>query len=214
MKQAISNSLAIYRGSMILPTRAPRALQGPANAPVRITEFTDALCPHCATLHDTMIGLREQLPAGSFSVDSRHYPLDKRCNAQMQQAAPGDPVRCVAAFARVCMEKTRGAEAFATAIFKNQRELTLDRIYALGEPYMSRTALEDCVLSEETHKKVADYVAFASTHHPEGTPLVLVNGRKATAFGPFLFSIILSGGRDRHPAFDALPKPDAFAQVH
>jgi serine/threonine-protein kinase len=212
MKQALANTLAAYRESPALPTRPPRALLGPANAPVHLVEFTDALCPHCATLHETLADLRQQMP-GSFSVDSRHYPLDGRCNANVRPGA-GDPVRCVAAFARVCMEKTKSADDFATAIFANQRSLTLERVYELGAPFLSRPLLEACVKSEETQAKVAEDVAFAATHHIEGTPLVLVNGRRGSAFPPFLFSIILSGGRDRHPAFDALPKPDPLAHAH
>jgi protein-disulfide isomerase len=213
MKQELANSLGIYRQSPAQPTRPPRALSGPANAPVRIIEFTDALCPHCATLHATLADLRRQLP-GMFNVDSRHYPLDGRCNPQMRGQAPGDPVRCVAAFARVCLEKTRGGEAYTAAMFANQRSLTLESLYALGEAHGGRAALEACVQSPETHAKVADDIAFAMTHHFDGTPLVLVNGRRASAFAPFLFSIILSGGRDRHPAFDVLPKPDPRAHVH
>jgi serine/threonine-protein kinase len=213
MKQALADALQVYRESKPQPPRPPRALSGPANAPVRLVEFTDALCPHCAALHDTLADLRRQLP-GMFNVDSRHYPLDARCNTHMQGQAPGDPVRCVAAFARVCLEKNPRSDAFATAIFANQRGLTLDGVYALAEPFMGRPALEACVRGDEARAKVTDDVEYATSYNIQGTPLVLVNGRRGSAFAPFLFSIILSGGRDRHPAFDVLPKPDPLAHAH
>ena len=47
----------------------------------------------------------------------------------------------------------------------------------------------------------------ATRHEFEGTPLVLVNGRKGSAFGPFLYAMVLTEGRPDHPAFGALPAP-------
>ena len=56
-KQALSDSLAIYRKSPAHPPARTRALTGPASAPVRITDFTDVRCPHCADLHGALLYL-------------------------------------------------------------------------------------------------------------------------------------------------------------
>ncbi len=213
LKQQLSNALDIYRNSPRLAMKPPRALQGSPLAPVRITEFTDVLCSHCATLHATMAGLRAQLPKDSFNVDARQYPLDSRCNPQVQ-GFRGDPVRCVASLARICLEKTPHADAFAGAIFSKQASLTLDGVYDLAAPYRSRAELEACVTSAEARKRLDEDVAYATEHHAEGTPLVLVNGRRGTAFSPFLFAIVLAGGRERHPAFDTLPPAMPRAHMH
>ena len=41
----------------------------------------------------------------------------------------------------------------------------------------------------------------------QGTPLVLVNGKKASPNPAFLLALVLAGGDPQHPAFAALPKP-------
>ena len=100
LQQVLSDSLFIYGRS---PAQAPppaRRLVGPETAPVRITEWTDVLCEHCADLHATLLALRANLPPGSFSVDSRQFPLDGTCNPLLQPRE-GESVRCLAAKARI-----------------------------------------------------------------------------------------------------------------
>jgi serine/threonine-protein kinase len=191
---------------------APRLLLGSEGAPVRITEFTDVLCSHCADLQKTLDALREHLPEGSFSIEPRQFPLDGTCNALVP--ARGAPLRCLAAKARICLEGHPGAEAFAAALFENQETLDADRVFTLAGPYMARRPLEACIASASTRSKLEDDIRFASQYDPDGTPLVLVNGRKGTSFGPFLFAMVVSGGEASPPAFDGLPPPDPNAHVH
>jgi serine/threonine-protein kinase len=211
-RQTFSDSLHIYRSQ---PPRTPipaRALDGPAGAPVRITDFTDVRCDHCKELHETLASLRQRLPAGSFSVDSRHFPLDGACNPGVQAAR--DPVRCLAARARICLEGHARAQSFAAALFAEQKTLTRDRVFALAEPHMPRRELEACVAGEATAGKLQEDLAIASRYDPDGTPIVLVNGRQGTSFAPFLYAMVLTYGRADHPAFAGLPSPNPSAHLH
>ena len=213
LKQELADSLFIYRRSSpgIPPT--PRATLGPKGAPVRITEFTDVLCDHCADLHKTLEALGESLPPGSLSVESRQFPLDGGCNPFLPPK-PGDSVRCLGARARICLEQDPRAFEFSGAIFRSQKSLTRAKVYDLAAPYMPRRALEACVESAATRKKLEDDVAYASRYDPDATPIVLVNGRLGTSFGPFLYSMALTRGADSHPAFDSLPPPNPNAHLH
>lgn len=211
-QQTLADSLEVYRRSDAKAMPAPRVLLGAASAPVRITEFTDVLCSHCADLQKTLDSLREHLPEGSFSVEPRQFPLDGSCNALVP--GKGAPVRCLAAKARICLEGHRGAEAFAAALFENQETLDAARVFALAGPYTDRRALEACIASESTRDKLEDDIRFAAQYDPDGTPIVLVNGRKGTSFGPFLFAMVVSGGEASLPAFDMLPPPEPNAHVH
>ena len=47
-----------------------------------------------------------------------------------------------------------------------------------------------------------------------GTPLVVVNGRKAVAFPAFLYALVLTRGSASHPAFDRLPPANPNAHLH
>ena len=133
-------------------------------------------------------------------------PSSGNCNSKLTIRGPED-VRCLAARAQICMEDTPHAFEYSGAIFERQRELAEDLVYALAEPYMDRAALEDCVASRETARKLATDVEYAWHFKPHGTPLVLVNGREVPAFGPLVYALVLTGGRADHPAFASLPPP-------
>ena len=48
----------------------------------------------------------------------------------------------------------------------------------------------------------------------EGLSYVVVNGKRGTSFGPFLYAMILTKGSADHPAFDTLPPPTPTAHLH
>jgi serine/threonine-protein kinase len=212
-KQALSDSLSVYRAAAAAPPARTRSLLGPASAPVRITEFTDVRCPHCADLHEALAYLRQNLPADSFQIEPRQFPLDGACNPAIRQRGD-DPVRCLAAKAQICLEGHPRAFDYAAALFARYRSLTVEQVYTLAGPYKPRADLQACVASPETQAKLEEDVREATRHDFDGTPLVLVNGRKGSSFGPFLYAMILTGGRAHHPAFATLPAPRPQAHVH
>lgn len=213
MRQRLADSLAIYRAAAPQAGPEPRALRGPAQAPVRITDFTDVLCEHCADLHATFAALDQRLPPGSFSVDSRQFPLDGACNPVLEPRQP-ESERCMAAKARICLETNPKREEYAGKLFENQKGLTTARVYELAEPYMPMKQLEACVQSARTKARLEEDVRYAARFDADGTPIVAVNGRKGTSFGPFLFSMVLTGGNPDHPAFAALPPGNPGAHIH
>ena len=203
--QGLSDTLYIYRNGRKFTPEEPRVLAyGEPGARVRVTDFSDALCSHCATLHQTMSQLARLLPVSSFNLDARHFPLDGRCNPHM---APrdGDNVRCLAAKAQICVEDTGQATQFATALYGRQRSLTSEQVYELAAPFIERDDLIACLRSEATERKLADDIEFAWRYDPHGTPVVLIDGRQGVAFPAFLYAIILAGGDPDHPAFASLP---------
>ena len=116
-------------------------------------------------------------------------------------------MRCLAARALICMEGNPGAFDYAAALFSRHRTLREDQVLALADPYIPRTHLQSCVASPDTQARIEEDAREATRHEFEGTPLVLVNGRKGSAFGPFLYAMVLTEGRPDHPAFGALPAP-------
>jgi len=209
LRQELADALDAFRRGPSRPVRPPRALLGPADAPVRITEFTDALCTHCAELHKTLASLTSSLPAGSFAVEPRQFPLDAGCNPLVSRS--GEAVRCLAAKVNICMEGRDGARELTGALFENQKGLTAEGVFSLAAPYRKKADLEACVASPETAAKLADDVRWAQEYSPDGTPIVLVNGRLATPFGPFLYAMVLTRGSADDPAFASLPPPSPRA---
>ncbi len=212
-RQMLADSLAIYRNAPPATLPAPRALVGSTVAPVRITEFTDILCEHCAGLQETMQTLREHTDPGSFSVDARQYPLDGRCNPAFE-GGKGDDVRCVAASARICMEPSGKEPEFAAALFEKQKGLDRNAVLAIAAPFMAPEKLAACIASPSTQAALQQDLAAASQFDSDGTPIVAVNGRRGTSFGPFLYAMILTRGNPEHPAFAALPPGNPSAHLH
>jgi serine/threonine-protein kinase len=213
LQQGVSDALAILRGAPDVPVRQPRALLGSSEAAVRITDFTDVMCGHCADLHITLGKLRTMVPPEVMAIEARHFPLDGGCNGAIQ-APPQYPVRCLAAKAQICLEGHPQAFEFSGQLFKNSGRISEALVYELAAPYMAAGALQSCVSSPETAVKLAEDIEWAVAHQLEGTPLVLVNGKKAAGFGPLLYALALAKGNVDHPAFQRLPKANPHAHMH
>jgi outer membrane biosynthesis protein TonB len=209
LRQDLSDAIAEYARSDRVPLRPARQLIGPSTAPVRITEFTDILCGHCAGFHETLAVLREMLPSDSFAIEPRQFPLDSECNAAVPMSS-GDGIRCLAARAAICVEDD--SMSFVDAMFDVQRWLTKEKIYQFASPFMSRERLEACVASPETDAKLQDDIAWALQLEIQGTPTVLLNGRPVPASLQFLYAMILAEADPGHPAFAALPRPQPRAR--
>jgi serine/threonine-protein kinase len=212
LKQTLSDSLFIHKNGIALPPGPARALLGSPNAKLRLTEFTDVLCDHCAQLHETLQQLRQMAPPDSFSIEPRQFPLDAECNAAVQRRE--GPLRCLAAKAQICVEGHEKAFEYSGALFAKQKTLTTGDVYALAAPYMKRPELEACIQSPETNAKLQADIELAMRYELDGTPLVLLNGRKAVAFPPFLYAMALTQGQIDHPAFASLPPANPSAHIH
>ncbi len=205
-RQELSDALAAFAHSEARALRPARALIGAPDAPLRVTEFADVLCGHCAELHHALAQLVEAAPAGSLALEPRQFPLDGECNAALH--APGErPVRCLSARALICMEGRPGAFEFAGRLFDSQHVLTQELVLELAEPFLSREELATCVSAPETEAKLRDDIAWALEYDIRGTPMVLLNGRKAPRSGVFLYAMTLAGGDPEHPVFEDLPPP-------
>ena len=212
LKQTLSDSLHAFRSGIALPQEPARFLIGGEVAPLRITLFTDVLCDHCAQLHETLAELVKTGPSGSFSVEPRQFPLDAQCNPAVERS--GSPVRCLAATAQICLEGHKGAFEYSGALFAKQKTLSASDVYALAAPHLPRAKLEACMASAETKAKLQADIELAVRYQLDGTPLVVLNGRKAVAFPPFLYAMVLTNGATDDPAFSSLPQPNPEAHIH
>src|SRR6185436_14268523 len=113
--------------------------------------------------------------------------------------AQGDDVRCVAAKIRICAEPTGKEPAVAEAMFAKQQGLTRQDALRIASQFLPAETLGACLDSPATLAKLAADVAAAGQFDSDGTPIVVVNGKKGTSFGPFLYAMILTRGNPDHP---------------
>jgi protein-disulfide isomerase/uncharacterized membrane protein len=210
-KQSVSNSLAIFRASPppSAPPAAPRRLLGPSDAPVKIVDWIEIRCGHCRHLNETLHELVRVVPDGGVSIEARNFPLANECNPHVQRKDPSG-VSCAAAKAMICLERSKDFWQVREALFEEQQSLTRERVLEIASSgELGRRELEACLSSAETTRKLEEDVEYARRYEPEGTPLVVVNGRKVgTATGPFLYAMALTGGDAKSPAFERLPPPN------
>ncbi len=176
----------------------PRALVGSGDATVRITDFHDTLCPHCARLHAVLEHLRLTLPPGHLAIDARHFPLDASCNPALSSQG-SNSVRCDASRALICLEEHPESFAFSSSVFKNQASLNSEMLFALAAPYMERGELAACMASNRTGQALLSDIRWAQEKGIRGTPFVFINGRQVPGFGPLVYALVLAGGDPNHP---------------
>jgi protein-disulfide isomerase len=214
VQQATSNSLEVYRTSPFIstPPDPKRITFGTLNAPVHMIEWTDIRCPHCKNLEEALTELRNITPPGSWSQETRHFPLDSDCNPKVGRSGGG--VSCLAAKLEICLMGSPEFSHVRAMMFKEQANLTKERIWEIAtKDPERRKALESCVASPETANTLNEDIDLAEKYQLEGTPLVVINGRKGTSVPAFILGVIMAKGHDDDPAFLLLPAPSrAVAQ--
>jgi len=206
-RRAVRDALTTYRNSEPVANGdrfGERPASGEADAPVRIVDFVDVGCSHCARLMDNLEAIRREVEV-PFAVETRYFPLDGACNEALPQGS-GDPlsVRCLGAKLLLCAQ---GDDAYAELkhrVFEHYDALRTEALYRWGREILGedREALEACVTSRETEARLAQDVAYGRLFDPKGTPLVIVNGRQGSPLPPFLYAIILAGGDPEAKGFD------------
>ena len=147
------------------------ATQAFADAPIRITKFSDFECPACQSLSEVFHRLGEiERFQGKINLQYFFYPLDQGCNPEMKR--PLHQNACRAAYLASCLPGK--FPAIEAEIFAGQKELSLDWIKRVAE----REGVSECVEVEETRLKVTRYVEAAAPFNVRSTPSWLLNGRK------------------------------------
>jgi protein-disulfide isomerase len=209
MRQTMADALASYRATPPVDASQypPRALIGPNDAPVRIIEFFDILCGHCKAFSEALHEIEQGSAPGSFSIDLRVFPLDGSCNPDISsEMVDKTGARCAAAKALICLEPTGNMRKAQEAMFREQNALNRDRVIELAaQAGMPKQQLLACMEAKETTQKLHRDIAFAKQYDIHGTPLVIINGRKAMSMPPFVYAMILAGGDPGANGWSVLP---------
>ena len=213
VRQLLSDMLADFAAGPIWEPPAARTVIGPPGARLVLTEWSDTLCSHCAQLHEALLKLQERLGPDAFSLASHHYPLDPSCNPGVKRDT-SDPLPCTAARAQICAEGRPGAFELSGELFRRQRELSESLVLEIAGRTVPPAELEACMRAPETEQKLQADIAWAIEHDIQGTPLLLVGGRKALPYPPLLYALALTRGAPSHPAFAALPPPNPIPVPH
>lgn len=213
VQQNVAEALVDYRQAPVKSHAGHdvRRLVGDAKSPVQIVEWSDIRCSHCKAFSETMRSIQQSTAPDSFAVELRQFPLDGTCNPNVRkEMIDSTGVRCAAAKALICIEQTPGFREAQERMFEQQNNLTLEMVLTFGaNAGMSPSELESCMGSAATEKSMKDDIDFAMLYGLEGTPLVVINGREAPSFEPFVYALVLASGDANAPGWNVLPKPPA-----
>ncbi|MEZ4813654.1 MAG: thioredoxin domain-containing protein [Bdellovibrionota bacterium] len=148
---------------------------GPDDAPVKIVEFSDFKCPHCAQNHKNMppalYPFKEKI-----QVIYKNFPLDTACNSGGSHRNA-----CLAARAARCVSKKMGYKSFTEMqeyLFANFESFDKESIEAEATSLgLSKSDYADCVESSEVHQEIKEEIDLGKSLGIEGTPSLFINGK-------------------------------------
>lgn len=141
-------------------------VMGPADAPVRIIEFSDFQCPFCARYQETLRAVRAKYP-DQVAVVYRHFPLDQI-----------HPHARAAALAVECAGEQGRFEAYHDALFARQDSIgtrAWDR-FAADAAVPDAEAFRRCVADGTLMARVDRDAAVAERTDISVTPSLVIDG--------------------------------------
>lgn len=182
-------------------TRTP--FSGPANAPVRVVEFSDYLCPFCRALAGAF---KEYLPKsrGRVAVYYKNYPLDKACNPNLQNTVHEGA--CWMALGAICAQQQGHLTAYQDAVYATTaRPMSRADVVGLARGAgLAAPGFDSCLEAPETKARLADEVQEAERVGVKATPTVFINGKRLPRVNDFLAAVDKEGLRLGLPP---LPSP-------
>jgi protein-disulfide isomerase len=138
-------------------------IQGSANAPISIIEYSDLQCPYCARVHPTLKQVLSQY-TGKVNWVFRHYPLSFHPYAQK------------AAEATECAAEQGGDEKFwamVDTIFEKGADTAKLEEYAKAIG-LKENAFAECLKSGKYASKTSEMMQSGSKVGVRGTPASLI----------------------------------------
>jgi len=208
-QQLVSDSRALYRSARLIdrPVESNRLIYGNINAPVHLIDWIDVRCPHCKHLEEALDEIRRITPPSSWSEEGRHFPLDSECNPNVAHS-DGTHVACLAAKVLICLGGSPRGTQVRTTLFQRQGHIDSNDVWDIAATNLSqRRELASCVNSAQTADQLQEDIDYAMQYHIQGTPLLVINGRQAPAYPPFIYAMIIARGDSNAEGFKVLPPP-------
>lgn len=160
---------------------APIIMNASKGAKMKIVEFADFLCGHCAKAYPILHSFAENHPDVEFSFQA--WPLDGECNSAIPHA---EGTRCMLARISHCANEQGKAWKTQEYIFQNQRSLMSKEMVKsnlkekASELNLDYEKLISCVDSDEAREAIRGQAKAGNDLNINGTPSVFINGRKVS----------------------------------
>jgi len=179
--------------------------KGPAQAPIKVVEYSDFLCPFCRNVAGAFSAYMPG-SGGRVAVYYKNYPLDAECNASVRPSI--HPGACLLALGGICGQEQGRFWPYHDRVFGAQlsNPQPSDVIRLAIEAGLEATAFEKCLASGTASARLAAQIAEAQKVGVNSTPTLFINGKRLPRLADFAATIDKEAARLGLPA---LPQPPA-----
>lgn len=140
-----------------------------ADAPLRITVFSDFECPFCKVVSNQMKPLIAEFD-GKINIQYLFYPLDNACNPNIKSSF--HKFACKAAYLAAC--DTKNFHKNHDIIFERQSELSFENLSQWEKEF----GLSGCFDNKEIQDAVRQTISSGTQYDLKSTPTLIINGKK------------------------------------
>jgi protein-disulfide isomerase/uncharacterized membrane protein len=162
--------------------------RGPQEAPIRVVEYSDFLCPFCRSIAGA---LADFLPRSRnlVAVYYKNYPLDTECNPIVKRSVHEGG--CQLALGAVCAQEQDGFWAFHDRAYRQPKPRpTVDDVVGYAaEAGLDFAALERCMGTEAARSKLSAQIEEGIRLGINATPTVYINGKRLRNINTFLEAV-------------------------
>jgi protein-disulfide isomerase len=161
---------------------------------IKLKEFADFLCPHCATAEKSIKSFLETHTDVEFSFYA--FPLDPNCNKNFESDRKGPGFSCTLAAGVYCAQKQGKGVELHHDIFDNQnyyRKVAMTQnnegLISQMENTLKGIDAEDwrnCLKSDETNNALIESAKLGKEVGVKGTPTVFMEDKKLNGGASYL----------------------------
>jgi len=160
--------------------------KGASDAPVKVVEYSDFLCPFCRNLALGLNQFAEQA-GGRMAVYFKNYPLDQECNEALPRST--HPGACQLALGAICAHYQGKFEAYHNRVFSAEglsNPQASDVVRLAGEAGLNPAAMQGCLEDPQARAELAAQIAEGRRLGIQATPTVFINGKQLPRINDFV----------------------------
>ena len=159
-------------------------VKGPADAPIKVVEFADFMCPGCQAASGALRAYFAQ-QGPDINLTFKNFPLELTCNPGIGRTIHNGA--CELALGSVCAADLGAFWPYHDRIFSRSWEVAtrkdaIDNGVAVG---LDKAKLEACMNSSDAKSKLALQIKDAFETVVQITPTLVVNGKKLESTNQF-----------------------------
>jgi protein-disulfide isomerase/uncharacterized membrane protein len=172
--------------------------KGPQEAPIRVVEFSDFLCPYCRQIAGAF-GAYVPQSGNRVAIYFKNYPLDQACNPTLKQTV--HPGACWLALGAHCANDQVKFWPYHDRVFaappKNPQ--ASDVVALAREIGADAAAFEACLGAPQTRDRLAAEIAEAQKSGVDATPTLFINGKRLPRTNDFVQTVEREAARQGLP---------------